>query len=210
MEEVPIRYVQVTGVKRITPRMARITFGGDDLAGFTYDEPDQQVKLYFPKPGQTVPRLPEPNAYGDFMGWYQAYNAIPQPERPWMRSYTIRAHHPQPDTIDIDFVLHDDAGPATQWAQSAEPGDTLGMFGPSAMFARPGRHPDPGHRRRQRQGRHARGDGTAATGRPGRQSEGRRPGLSLRDAQRIHHRHRAAHRRRPSPGVTPKTPPGCS
>ncbi|WP_351224534.1 siderophore-interacting protein [Streptomyces sp. NPDC002133] len=43
----PLRFIQVTGVRRLTPRMARITFGGPDLAGFTLDAPDQQVKLYF-------------------------------------------------------------------------------------------------------------------------------------------------------------------
>jgi NADPH-dependent ferric siderophore reductase len=137
VEQLPVRFIQVTNVTRVTPHMARITFGGGDLADFTYDEPDQQVKLYFPKPGQAVPRLPEQNADGDFMRWYEAFTAIPEHERPWMRSYTIRAHHPRNITIDIDFVLHGDAGPATRWAQSAKPGDTLGMFGPSSNFARP-------------------------------------------------------------------------
>ncbi|MGP3951942.1 siderophore-interacting protein [Streptomyces sp. 7N604] len=138
-QPLPVRLIQVTEVKRVTPRMARITFGGDDLADFGLDGPDQQVKLYFPKPGQAVPRLPEAGTDGDVMRWYEAFSAIPEDERPWMRSYTIRAHHPQHRTIDIDFVLHRDAGggPATRWAGAAAAGDTLGMFGPSAMFARP-------------------------------------------------------------------------
>lgn len=134
MEQLPVRYIQVTDVARITPHMARVTFGGPELAGLGGVEPDQQVKLYFPKPGQVVPRLPELG--GDFLGWYEAYNAIPEPERPWMRSYTLRSLHPERRTIDIDFMLHGDAGPATRWARSARPGDTLGMFGPSADFAR--------------------------------------------------------------------------
>jgi NADPH-dependent ferric siderophore reductase/SAM-dependent methyltransferase len=137
MEQLPVRLIEVTDIKRITPHMARITFGVDDLADVTCDEPDQQAKLYFPKPGQAVPRLPEPSEDGDFMRWYESFTAIAEPERPWMRSYTIRAHHPQHKTIDIDFVLHADAGPATRWAQSAVPGDTLGMFGPSQTFNRP-------------------------------------------------------------------------
>jgi NADPH-dependent ferric siderophore reductase/SAM-dependent methyltransferase len=137
MTLLPVRSIHVTDVARITPRMARVTFGGRDLADFTYDAPDQHVKLYFPKPGQTAPRLPAPEAGQDFMRWYEAYNAIPEQERPWMRSYTLRGHNRQRHTIDIDFVLHDDAGPATQWAQSAKPGDTVGMFGPSPTFARP-------------------------------------------------------------------------
>ncbi|MGH8908101.1 MAG: siderophore-interacting protein [Egibacteraceae bacterium] len=130
-QPLPISLIQVTDVKRITPRMARVTFGGDDLASLTLDAPDQEAKLCFPKPGQTVPRVPEPSPDGDGMRWYQSYLAMPEDERPWMRSYTIRAHHPRRNMIDIDFVLHSDAGPATRWAQSAEPGDTLGMVGPS-------------------------------------------------------------------------------
>ncbi|MFH8407424.1 siderophore-interacting protein [Streptomyces sp. NPDC018019] len=136
----PVRYLRVTAVRRLSPRMVRVTFGGPDLAGFRLDAPDQQVKLYFPKPGRTVPRLPEPPADGDLMRWYAAYHALPEDERPWMRSYTVRAHHPEDGTIDIDFVLHGagpERGPATAWADRAAPGDTLGMFGPSAYFARP-------------------------------------------------------------------------
>jgi NADPH-dependent ferric siderophore reductase len=138
-QRLPVRFIHVTEVTRLTPHMARITFGGSDLADFHLAGPDQQVKLYFPRPGQTVPRLPAPGgaAEGDVMRWYEAYHAIPEDERPWMRSYTIRAHHPRHTTIDIDFVLHDEGGPATRWARSARPGDTLGMFGPSAYFARP-------------------------------------------------------------------------
>lgn len=133
----PVRFIHVTEVKQVTPHMRRITFGGDDLADLPPGGPDQQVKLYFPRPGQERPRLPEPGDDGDVMRWYEAYNAIPEPERPWMRSYTLRAHDPHRRTVDVDFVLHDDAGPATRWAAGARPGDVLGMFGPSAEYARP-------------------------------------------------------------------------
>ncbi|HEX6343031.1 siderophore-interacting protein [Umezawaea sp.] len=135
MHQQPIREIEVVATRRITPRMARITFGGDELADYTSVELDQQVKLYFPRPGQPRPVLPSPDT--DFMSWYQAYSAIPESERPWMRSYTIRAHHAESATIDIDFVLHEHAGPATRWAETAQPGAVLSMFGPSAAFARP-------------------------------------------------------------------------
>jgi NADPH-dependent ferric siderophore reductase len=133
MTRLPVRLIRVAEARRITPGMARITFEGARLTG---NEPDQQVKLYFPKPGQEVPRLPDPD--GDFAGWYQAFTAIPEPERPWMRSYTVRAHDTGAATVTVDFVLHGASGegPATRWARSARPGDTLGMFGPSDMFAR--------------------------------------------------------------------------
>ncbi|MFE5935548.1 siderophore-interacting protein [Streptomyces sp. NPDC056470] len=138
----PLRRVQVLAVRSVTPRLLRVTFGGESLAGLTLAGPDQQVKLYFPRPGQSEPVLPAPDPDGDIMRWYAAYGAIPEAERPWMRSYTIRAHDPVAGTVDIDFHVHGEAGtahhgPATRWAHEAGPGDTLGMFGPSAYFATP-------------------------------------------------------------------------
>ncbi len=125
--------LHVTAVHPVTPHVVRVRFSGDGLDDFP-TWPDQQLKLLFPKPGHPVPDLPaaKDDRYG--MGWYQAYQAIPEPERPWMRSYTVRAHHPDSHEIDIDFVLHPDAGPATRWAASAQPGDTLGRYGPSAAY----------------------------------------------------------------------------
>ncbi|WP_327238116.1 siderophore-interacting protein [Streptomyces sp. NBC_01317] len=151
----PVRTVQVTGVVRLSPHMVRVTFGGPDLGDFALAGPDQQVKLYFPRAGQRVPRLPASGAAGpeqDVMRWYGALQAIPEAERPWARSYTIRSHDPVLGTVCVDFVLHGnggdgggtkggsgagEAGPATRWARSAAPGDVLGMFGPSAYFATP-------------------------------------------------------------------------
>ncbi|NED93972.1 siderophore-interacting protein [Phytoactinopolyspora alkaliphila] len=133
----PIRYIHAVRVERLTPRMARITFTGEHLTDLATSGPDQQIKLYFPRPGQTTPRLPDPEPDGDVMRWYQAFLALPEEERPWMRSFTIRAHRPQSQEIDVDVVLHGDAGPAASWARSARPGDTLAMFGPAAEYARP-------------------------------------------------------------------------
>ncbi|MGW2017905.1 siderophore-interacting protein [Streptomyces sp. NPDC001927] len=142
MPTLPVRRIRVVAVRPVTPRSVRVTFGGDSLADLALDGPDQQVKLYFPRPGQSEPVLPAPDPSGDVMRWYAAYAAIPEAERPWMRSYTIRAHDPVAATVDIDFYLHGDddrteEGPATRWARAARPGDTLGMFGPSAYFATP-------------------------------------------------------------------------
>lgn len=135
MEELPVRYIRSDSVRTVTPHMVRVTFTVDRLTDLVDGSPDQQVKLYFPKPGQDVPRLPEPDS--DLMNWYQAYTAIPDDERPWMRSFTIRGHDHAHGTIDVDFVLHGDDAPASRWAQHAQPGDVLGMFGPSQYFARP-------------------------------------------------------------------------
>ncbi|MEU4803884.1 siderophore-interacting protein [Actinosynnema sp. NPDC023587] len=125
--------LHVTAVHPVTPHALRVRFTGDGLDDFT-TWPDQQLKLLFPRPGHQVPDLPDTrnDKYG--MGWYQAYRALPEAERPWLRSYTVRAHHPDTREIDVDFVLHPDAGPATRWAETAKPGDTLGRYGPSAVY----------------------------------------------------------------------------
>ncbi|MFF3332485.1 siderophore-interacting protein [Streptomyces sp. NPDC002888] len=133
--ELPVSLVTVTEVGRVTPGTARVTFRADTLPASVGAAPDQQVKLCFPRPGQDRPRLPASD--GDAMRWYQAFLALPEDERPVMRSYTIRRRHPGTDLVDIDFVLHGDAGPATRWAENAEPGQVLGMVGPSAEYARP-------------------------------------------------------------------------
>lgn len=135
MAELPVSFIQVTNITRITPHMTRVTFDADHLDDSVGQAPDQQVKLCFPRPGQQLPVLPEQD--DDATSWYQAFLAIPEDERPWMRSFTIRRRVPGANTIEIDFVLHGDTGPATSWAGSARPGHQLGMVGPSAAYARP-------------------------------------------------------------------------
>ncbi|WP_405358747.1 siderophore-interacting protein [Kitasatospora sp. NBC_00085] len=133
--QLPVTLVQVIDVERITPRMARITLAADALVESVDRTPDQQVKLCFPRPGQEGPRLP---AQGDDpMSWYQAYLAVPEAERPWMRSFTLRRRRPGTRVVEIDFVLHGDTGPASAWAGRARPGERLGMVGPSELYAPP-------------------------------------------------------------------------
>ncbi|MFB7912542.1 siderophore-interacting protein [Streptomyces sp. NPDC056061] len=137
-QALPVSYVRVVGVERITPRVARVSFTGDGLAEILEDRPDQQMKLCFPRPGQDAPRLPVPDAddaYG--MRWYEAYLAIPEPERPLMRSFTVRGYDRAAGLMTVDFVLHGDDGPAARWGRDARPGDVLGMVGPSSVYARP-------------------------------------------------------------------------
>ena len=57
------RLLTVQHVERITPKMARITLGGD-LAGFVSSAYDDHVKLFFPLPGQDTPAGPEQEPNG--------------------------------------------------------------------------------------------------------------------------------------------------
>lgn len=130
--------LHVIDVEHVTPQMRRVTLGGLDLAGFAPVAPDQQCKLFFARDGG-VPAVPAPEADGDVIRWYGRYLAVPEPDRPWMRSYTIRRHHPQRREIEIDFVLHGPGGgdgPASRWAAQARPGQVVGMYGPAVSHVR--------------------------------------------------------------------------
>ncbi|AEF54810.1 siderophore-interacting protein [Marinomonas posidonica] len=60
---------------------------------------------------------------------------FPTNGKPLFRTYTIR--HQRHNEIDIDFMLHEDSGPASSWAKSTQPGDTIcvGGPGPKKMIA---------------------------------------------------------------------------
>ncbi|GAB3475122.1 siderophore-interacting protein [Marinomonas epiphytica] len=45
-----------------------------------------------------------------------------------MRTYTIRSQ--SPDSIDVDFVVHNEAGPASSWAANCKAGDSIIVGGP--------------------------------------------------------------------------------
>jgi NADPH-dependent ferric siderophore reductase len=121
------RQLQVRQVQRVTPHLIRITLGGDDLAGFTSPGFDDHAKIFFPD-GATG-SLALPSAGPDGPVW-------PPGPKPLMRDYTPRRHDAAAGTLEIDFVLHD-AGPATEWAERARPGDTLGVGGPRGSFIIP-------------------------------------------------------------------------
>ena len=121
------RILTVRRVERITPKMARITLGGD-LAGFVSAGYDDHVKVFFPLPGQNAPTMPETNPNGSVQS--------PVVERSPGRDYTPRSYNADRDELIIDFALHD-AGPATSWAAQATPGQQLGIGGPRGSFVVP-------------------------------------------------------------------------
>ena len=117
----PLHYreLQVLRVQTLSPRMRRITLGGEALAGFSSPAPDDHVRLVFPAPGQTAPPAPVADEHG-------LHFPEGQP-RPAMRDYTPRRFDGQ--ELDLDFVLHGD-GPASSWAAQAAPGMRIGVAGP--------------------------------------------------------------------------------
>jgi NADPH-dependent ferric siderophore reductase len=128
-----MHHVDVAAVRDVTPGMRRITLAGPSLADFTDDGPDQRCKLFLPRPGQHRP----PVAGGD--GWYRQGQALPQHERPVMRTYTVRYARPHRHEIDVGIVLHGAVagGPGSAWARRATPGDRVAVFGAYAEYDPP-------------------------------------------------------------------------
>jgi len=125
------RTLQVLRTERVTPRMARVTLGGEELAGFPGEGPDQRIKLFFPVPGQRRPAMPRASSGGPV--W------PPGEPRPVIRSYTVRRFDAAAGELDVDFVLHGARGPAAAWAAAAAPGDWVGVSDPGGRY-----RPDPG------------------------------------------------------------------
>ncbi len=106
--------VQVKRVQRLTPRMVRVTFGGEGLASFAWSGPASHIKLVF-------------NADG-------ASGSASDDARPIMRTYTPRRFDPNAREIDVELVIHG-AGPASAWAAQAAVGQTLALAGPGRSYA---------------------------------------------------------------------------
>jgi NADPH-dependent ferric siderophore reductase len=104
-----------------------VSFAGEDLRHFFSDGYDQSLSLFLPHPGQDAPAVPV--ELGE--GWWQGWRELPDDVRAVMRSYTLRELRRDPDEVDIDFVLHTPAGPASAWADRARAGDRVFLLGPA-------------------------------------------------------------------------------
>lgn len=115
--------------RMLSPSLDRMVFTGADVARMKTEGPDQRIKVFFPLPGQDAPQVPS----GE--DWYPRYRALPDDVRPPMRTYTLRQLRAEQCEVDVDFVLHGDAGPASRWATHARPGDRVLLLAPDADCA---------------------------------------------------------------------------
>lgn len=126
--ETRYRPLHVLRAETLSPRMRRIVFGGEALAGFVTAAADDHVKLFLPAPGQDKPAAPILGADGI---------RFPEgAEPPTIRDYTPRRFDPATLQLTIDFVLHGD-GPAAAWARSAASGQQVGIGGPRGSLLVP-------------------------------------------------------------------------
>lgn len=128
MHEIKRRRLEVLRVTDLTPRMRRITLGGEQLAGFLSLGADDHIKLLFAT-------TPEQQAALETMVLGAKGGDGPKPA---MRDYTPRRIDLATGELDIDFVLHGD-GPASTWAAQAEPGQSLHIGGPRSSVVVPDR-----------------------------------------------------------------------
>ncbi len=116
--------VRVAAVTSLTPHFVRVTLTGDALAEFSAVGLDQRIKVMLPIEGHGFTELPED---GD---WYGAWRDLPDAVRNPLRTYTVRSFRPDAHELDIDFVAHGDAGPASRWVSGCRVGDELRIIGP--------------------------------------------------------------------------------
>ena len=100
-------------VEKIAAQMIRVTLTGD-LEGFKSLGFDDHIKLFFPD--GTTNAEGAPNMLG--------------------RDFTPRRYDPINNMLVIHFAIHD-AGPATRWAEQAQPGQMLSIGGPRGSFIIP-------------------------------------------------------------------------
>lgn len=125
--------LEVLRTRRLSPHWMRVTLGGGEIARFTPMGYDQWFRLFLPHRGEGadegLDRLP---AKANKLLGYLKYLRIPDGVRPVMRNYTVRAYRAEGPSggaeLDVDFVLHGSgpsAGPASRWAQTAAPGESV-------------------------------------------------------------------------------------
>jgi NADPH-dependent ferric siderophore reductase len=102
----------------ITPNMIRVTCEANWMQSLEAGIEGAHFKLFIPQLGQAK----------------VAFTAqLDKGPRPYVRTYTIRHMRPELCEMDIDFVDHGDAGPASAWARRCVAGDVVGFAGPGPI-----------------------------------------------------------------------------
>ena len=93
----------------LTPNTRRITLTCEQVEDFPQQIASMHLKLLFTPEGKALTVLDE----AKFI----------------KRTYTIRAYRPKTREIDIDFMVHADGGPASNWANQTARGDKIAIIG---------------------------------------------------------------------------------
>jgi NADPH-dependent ferric siderophore reductase len=134
-------HLSVLRSERVSPHFVRITLGGGEIDRFRPMGYDQWFRIFLPLGGDAgLERVP---AKANKIFGYLKYLRIPDGMRPVMRNYSVRAYRAATAEngaeIDVDFVVHGtveggDAGPASRWAQTCVPGESVVIIDEGLMF----------------------------------------------------------------------------
>lgn len=130
----PNRLVATTVVRRerLSPGFVRVGLTGPGVGLLADLGRDLRVKILLPGPDGYPASLGDGSSEA---AWRAAWRGLPAQKRPVMRSYTAPRIVPEQGTLDLDFFLHDPAGPASRWAARARAGDPLLVSAPEAARA---------------------------------------------------------------------------
>lgn len=110
------RILKVAKRIQLSRHMIRIVLTGDELLGWPTGSNGGNIKLFLPEQGCSAEELEARLQNGP---------------KPVVRTYTARHYDPELNELAVDFVVHPGAGPASDWAQSAQVDSILGLAGPS-------------------------------------------------------------------------------
>lgn len=119
---------RVAEIRDMSPSFRRVTFHDPSLTHFADARLDQRIKLFFPCD------RPYSAFMSDGVTGLTHWRTLPNELRHPMRTYTTRATRRDDSEIDVDFVMHDVNGPASEWITTAAPGDELVILGPNGNF----------------------------------------------------------------------------
>ena len=127
--ETPQFAATVVDVTDLGGGMTRVTCAAQGLRTFVPCGPDEYVGLLMPPAGRPLV-LPDPEP----VDVRASVAALPAPDRPALRWYTIRDHDPVLGRVEIDIVTHGDSGPGSAWTCRARPGDPVGIRAGGALY----------------------------------------------------------------------------
>lgn len=114
--------LRVIDLKDVTPHMRRISFHGDNVARFAGMNA-LHLNVLCQHPDLAAPQWPTVGSNG-LAQWEDPMR------RPSLRKYTVRSLDVATGRLDIDFVLHADAGPGAALAETTQIGAEIGVIGP--------------------------------------------------------------------------------
>lgn len=130
----PAYHAEVTRIRDLTPRMRRLTLAAPELAHLQPSGPDEYLGLLMPQYDGHDYALPAQRAQPNIRA---AVAALPAGRRPDLRWYTLRDQRRDRCEIDVDVVLHGDAGPGSRFASAARVGSRLGLVDGTSLFVPP-------------------------------------------------------------------------